>query len=193
MSVFNLLPSATEEYEHAFWEKGFSDEEIDRIRQYGDSRMWEKAVVGQGDVNEDLRRTQISWLSLNSETEWLYQKLGYIARQLNGKFFGFDLSGFCEDLQYTVYDGAGARYGWHRDKGSNTPAPRKLSLVLQLSDPSEYDGGDLELLLEEAPLTVKKEKGLVYAFPSYVLHQVTPVTRGVRRSLVVWLVGPRFR
>jgi PKHD-type hydroxylase len=193
MSIYNLMPANGPEFDHAYWERGFSDEEIDRIRQYGDSLMWEKAVVGKGTVNEDLRKTQVSWIALNPETQWIYDRLGYIARQLNFQFFGFDLTGFYEDLQYTVYDGEGACYGWHRDKGGDTQVPRKLSMTLQLSDPSEYDGGELQLSLEASPLTLAKGKGILHAFPSYVLHQVTPVTRGVRRSLVVWLVGPRFR
>jgi PKHD-type hydroxylase len=193
MSIYQLLPSNGPDTEHAFWENGFSEDEVSRIRQYGDSLMWEKASVGSGTLNEQLRQTQLAWITLNPETSWLYEKLGFIARQLNSQFFGFDLFGFHEDLQYTVYDGGGAHYGWHRDKGGTTQSPRKLSLVLQLSSPDEYDGGELQLFLESEPLTVKREKGLVYAFPSYVMHQVTPVTRGVRRSLVVWLVGPRFR
>jgi PKHD-type hydroxylase len=71
--------------------------------------------------------------------------------------------------------------------------PRKLSVVLQLSDPSEYEGGDLEIMNCSEPTQVKKEKGLVTAFPSFMLHRVTPVTKGIRRTLVVWLTGPRFR
>jgi PKHD-type hydroxylase len=193
MSIYQLLPSNGPDHEYAYWENGFSEDEVSRIRQYGDSLMWEKASIGAGAMNEQLRKTQVSWISQNADTTWIYDKLGFIARQLNSQFFGFDLFGFHEDLQYTVYDGAGTRYGWHRDKGATTQSPRKLSLVLQLSNPDEYDGGDLQLFLEEDPLTARKEKGIVYAFPSYVMHQVTPVTRGVRRSLVVWLVGPRFR
>lgn len=193
MSIYQLLPSSPPEVEHAFWEQGFSEDDVARVRQYGDSLMWEKAVVGAGSLNEQLRKTQVAWINLNQDTGWLYDKLGFIARSLNGQFFGFDLFGFHEDLQYTVYDGDGACYGWHRDKGETTQSPRKLSLVLQLSSPDEYDGGDLQLFLGNEPITLKKEKGLVYAFPSYVMHQVTPVTKGVRRSLVVWLVGPRFR
>jgi len=72
-------------------------------------------------------------------------------------------------------------------------SPRKLSVVIQLSDPSEYDGGNLQFMLGNESENAKKEKGMLYAFPSWVLHRVTPVTEGTRRSLVIWLSGPKFK
>jgi PKHD-type hydroxylase len=62
-----------------------------------------------------------------------------------------------------------------------------------LSDPSEYDGGDLEIWTGTEPKVLDKTKGIVHAFPSFVMHRVTPVTRGVRRTLVIWIAGPKFR
>lgn len=108
-------------------------------------------------------------------------------------FFDFDLYGFVEDFQYIVYNSDNSHYDWHMDKGTLTSPPRKLSLVLQLTDPSEYEGGDLELNYCSQPVKTKKERGLVYAFPSWVVHRVTPVTKGVRKTLVVWIAGPKFR
>ena len=70
---------------------------------------------------------------------------------------------------------------------------RKLSLVVQLSDPEDYEGGDLEIYTGHEPLVVKKKKGMTAFFPSYQLHGVTPVTKGTRYSLVVWVHGPAFR
>ena len=71
-------------------------------------------------------------------------------------------------------------------------SPRKLTLVLQLSDPSEYEGGELQSLTSLQPGTVNKKKGIIAAFPSWTLHQVTPVTKGVRKTLVIWVAGPQF-
>jgi PKHD-type hydroxylase len=115
---------------------------------------------------------------------------------LNGQFFQFDLYGFNEDMQYTVYDGEQqGHYTWHLDdSGKNTQrGPRKLSLVIQLSDPSDYEGGELQLQTGPDPTIVDKAKGLVAAFPSYTLHRATPVTKGIRKTLVVWITGPAFR
>jgi len=72
-------------------------------------------------------------------------------------------------------------------------SPRKLSLVLQLTDPEEYEGGDLELMTSSDPIAVLKQRGLISVFPSFVLHRVTPVTKGTRRTLVVWACGPEFK
>jgi PKHD-type hydroxylase len=72
-------------------------------------------------------------------------------------------------------------------------SPRKLSLILQLSDATEYEGGELQLKDSSDHTAVERKKGHLIAFPSYLLHRVTPVTKGIRRSLVVWISGPAFR
>ena len=83
-------------------------------------------------------------------------------------------------------------YGWHQDFGGLLS--RKLSLVMQLSDPEEYEGGELQIMVGgEKPISINKQKGLVVVFPSWAVHQVTPVTKGLRQSLVAWVSGPNFR
>ena len=70
---------------------------------------------------------------------------------------------------------------------------RKLSLTILLSDPSEFDGGDL--IVWGSPttqITTEKKLGRAYAFPSFIPHHITPVTSGIRKSLVIWVVGPKF-
>ena len=200
MSTYFFAPSpdlSTKEQPFATWENGFNDSQINDIIRIGDSLIPREATVGghNGElhIETNIRKSKTSWISLNNETGWLYDSLAYIVRQLNGQFFEFDLDGFVEDFQYTVYDGSGDHYSWHIDKGSSTISPRKLSIVLQLTDPSEYEGGDLELFTSSTPIVAKKQKGIIYAFPSWILHRVTPVTSGVRRSLVVWVAGPKFR
>jgi PKHD-type hydroxylase len=70
---------------------------------------------------------------------------------------------------------------------------RKLSCVVQLSDPSDYEGGELQMNSGAQIISVPREKGLVTFFSSFVLHRVTPVTKGVRKSLVAWISGPNLR
>jgi PKHD-type hydroxylase len=199
MSIYLLPPSppiAIPEVPFATWSGGFSDDDIKQIIEVCDKITLNKATVGgEGAVVDKIRKTKIGWIQLSPETDFIYSRLGDIANRLNGQFFDFDIWGFVEDLQYTVYEGTDeGHYTWHLDRGiGNDTSPRKLSLVLQLSDPSEYEGGDLEIMSEVEPTQVKKEKGLVAAFPSFMLHRVTPVTKGIRRTLVVWLSGPRFR
>jgi PKHD-type hydroxylase len=82
-------------------------------------------------------------------------------------------------------------YGWHQDFGGGIS--RKLSMAVQLSDPSEYDGGALQVMTSGEPQSIPKKRGMIAVFPSYILHQVTPVTRGSRQSLVAWVSGPPFK
>ena len=177
----------------AWWEGAFTDEEIEKIKEYAKTLETETARVGKGEAPPDqIRKTKVSWISNTPEASWLYERMADVARKLNAQFYNFDLYGFCEDMQFTVYDETDAHYTWHIDMGDNS-APRKISMVLQLSDPSEYEGGELQVFDKAEPETVNKQKGLIAVFPSYALHRVTPVTKGVRYSLVVWTCGPAFK
>jgi PKHD-type hydroxylase len=198
MAIYQIAPSPSlgiPEISFASWRDGFTEEEIDKIVSIGDSLTIKSASVGpDSKVEEAVRSSKIGWINLTPETNFIYDRIAFIARQLNGEFFNLDIWGFVEDFQYTIYDGKDDHYTWHLDRGGNaTNAPRKLSLVIQLSDPSEYEGGDLEIFDAPVPTQVTKQKGLVVAFPSFILHRVTPVTKGIRKTLVVWLAGPQFK
>ena len=121
------------------------------------------------------------------------------ASQANeGMGWGYALSSL-ESLQLTTYR-PGDTHGWHMDTLSHGAEVRKLTVVVQLDDGTAYDGGDLELLTfgvpDPAPFPLPadamRQRGTVAVFPSFLLHRVTPVTRGARRTLVAWFVGPRF-
>ena len=179
------------------WEGGFNDEDVANIIDIGEARPAQDGNVGTAENNElieEIRRSKISWIDLQADSQWLYDRLSHIASTLNGQYYKYDLYGFHEHFQYTVYDSSNQdHYTWHLDSGTKSTAPRKFSLVLQLSDPSEYEGGDLEIYYSAQPTQIRKEKGLVVAFPSCMLHRVTPVTSGIRKTLVMWCVGPAFR
>lgn len=199
MSVYQFAPAIATRQHLPFvtWDDGFTTEEVERIRAYGDSLALTKAVIDQRSEKEDfgdIRQSKVGWISNNPDTNWLYDRLAFITRQLNAKFYNFDLFGFCEDMQYTTYDAQETgHYTWHVDMTETALAPRKFSLVVQLSDPAEYEGGDLQIFTQSVPIDVDKKKGLIAAFPSWALHRVTPITSGTRRSLVVWVCGPSFR
>ena len=202
MTNFIFAPSpnfGVSEHPFATWNNAFSEEEIQNIINSGEKRNPTSAFLDKGDENTSIRNSRTSWLNFSSDTAWLYEKLAYIARQLNGQFYKFDLYGFSEDMQYTVYDGSfekSGHYTWHQDSGVglNTDLPpRKLTMVVQLSGPDEYEGGDLQIMTGPKEETVEKCKGRVVIFPSYHMHRVTDVISGTRRSLVVWITGPAFR
>jgi len=183
---------------YAWWENGFTNDELNWLQSQA-REVKEKAGVGGGGVgvvNSDIRRSGLNWMPNNQETQWVFEKLGHIVSSLNAQFFRVDLTGFGENIQLTNYDGAEqGMYGWHVDMGPNPTTPcRKLSLVLQLSDPVEYEGGVLELKPHgDDVIKMRKQRGLVVVFPSWTLHQVTPVTQGSRQSLVAWITGPAFK
>jgi len=178
------------------WENGFTSEELNQIEDYCEQNLViDKATVFGKDKESDyveIRKSKTGWMSLTNKNQWFYDKIAFIARQLNSKFYDFDLYGFSEDMQYTVYDKDGDHYDWHIDAGNST-VPRKLSLVLLLTDPTEYLGGDLQFMTNKDIITATPARGLVIGFPGFRLHRVTPVTSGVRKSIVIWISGPSFR
>lgn len=190
-----LTPYALPVQSFAWWENGFTEQELNWLQERA-IKADHQAQVG-GVANADLakiRRSRVSWLEKNQETIWLFEKLGEIASLLNAQYYRFDLTGFGEPLQLTNYDQSEhGMYGWHVDYGGNLRISRKFSMVLQLTDPSQYEGGNLQVLTSGEPETIRKQRGLLAVFPSYVLHQVTPVTSGSRQSLVAWVSGPAFK
>lgn len=191
-----LTPYAMPVEPFAWWEGAFTDQELNWLQEQA-IKAEQRAQVGgdpQGDDLAKVRRSKVSWISKTQDTAWVYEKLAHVASSLNAQFYRFDLTGFGEALQLTNYDQSEqGMYGWHQDYGGRISPSRKLSLVLQLTDPSEYEGGNLQILTSGEPVTIRKQRGFIAAFPSYVLHQVTPVTRGSRQSLVAWISGPAFK
>lgn len=192
--MYKLKPYVKPTAPFAWWEGAFSDEELNFLQEQA-MRATSKAEVG-GDgrqtVNDEIRRSTVSWLYDNPENNWVYERLSNIVSSLNADYFNFDLEGI-ESLQLTNYDEKDkGTYGWHQDFGETAPG-RKLSLSLQLSDPNAYDGGDLQLKYGANPETMVKKRGHIVVFPAWALHQVTPVTRGNRQSLVAWVHGEPFK
>jgi len=191
-----LTPYAMPVEPFVWWEGGFTEQELNWLQEQA-QKAEQQAQVGGGVEQEALkkiRRSQLSWLNKTQDTAWVFEKLGHIASSLNAQYYRFDLTGFGEPIQLTNYDQSEqGMYGWHVDYGGRINISRKLSLVLQLTDPSQYEGGNLQVTTGGQPQTVRKQRGLVAAFPSYVLHQVTPVTSGSRQSLVAWVSGPPFK
>ncbi|MBW8708470.1 MAG: 2OG-Fe(II) oxygenase [Alphaproteobacteria bacterium] len=179
------------------WPGLFSTAELDALVRLGDGLALEKAELSRGRGYENIRKTMVAWVPRGPATEHVYRRLEEAVLELNARFFRFDLSGLAM-LQYALYGGPeGGHFDWHKDYGrdASDPAqePRKLTLSLQLSEASDYKGCDLQVrggnLIDTAP----RARGTLVAFPANVLHQVTPIESGIRRSLVIWAVGPDFR
>lgn len=179
----------------AWWEGAVTEKNLDSLQRAAASSTF-KAVVGSGEksrVDSKIRRSTIVWLSYDEAPE-LYSILGHVVEELNADFFRYDLTGFKEKIQLSNYSSEDrGTYSWHMDRGGKAVS-RKLSLVMQLSDPNSYEGGELQLNFGgDDPLVIPKKRGLITVFPSWAIHRVSPVISGSRQSLVAWIAGPEFK
>lgn len=178
-------------HEFGWYDGAFTDLEMDAIIEIGERSTLQKATT-YGNDGPEIRSSSVAFLYPNEHTDWIFRTLAGITDQMNRQFFGFDLTGFHQGLQFTRYTAPGQHYQWHIDKGFGIPV-RKLSLSLLLSDPETFTGGDLELAQGPDAQTMERRRGRITFFPGWVRHRVTPVTEGTRYSLVAWIGGPPFR
>jgi PKHD-type hydroxylase len=178
-----------------------------------DSQMGDSKLMGDA-LNKDKRNSKNAWVPTN---HWLGGFIWHYVQRANRENFLYDLRNIDgENMQYTQY-GPGEFYSWHNDAGisghykpqavgnrvdglandfvnENIELVRKLSFVLQLSDPDDYEGGNLQLLDEAGrSYFAPRAKGTVIVFDSRTQHRVLPVKSGLRKSLVGWVVGPRWK
>jgi len=172
------------------WDRAISFNDIDNyVNRFEKLEAIDATIFSQGDVNTEIRSSKVRWVHDQDIRNVLSD---YVVRA-NVNAFGVDIYNYCE-VQYTEYYATeNGHYGWHHDVHwqSLANSDRKLSITVQLSDPSEYEGGDFEF--SECDNPTSKEKGTIIVFPSYLSHRVTPVTKGVRKSLVAWFHGPRWK
>ena len=195
------LPDMTGWY---FFENAFTPEELDDINEMIIPIPYVAATIANNTGQKEMRKyrkSNIKWISATDDFNnsfhrhhWLYDRLMECITEANDVMWNFDLHGLTDSIQYTEYDGTEEGfYGWHVDIGPRELALRKVSLVVQLSDPSEYEGGELHLKTGSGETTTPNMRGTVIVFPSYLLHRVTPVTSGLRKSLVLWAGGSRLK
>jgi len=137
------------------------------------------AGVGKNNKKSSGRSTKVSFIDNEFTKSFIYELVksnyeNYIIEE-------------AEDLQFATYS-VGDFYGLHRD--ANKKNGRVLSVSIQLSDPSDYEGGDLCMHgIGGAPSPLENAQGTAIIFPSNLLHEVEPVTKGIRHSLVQWFKG----
>jgi len=178
--------------EWAYWDDLFTAEECKKIIALAEKDGFEDGVVRDGDLDLSERRSKINWLAPSDETVWIYEKITNAVLTLNSKYFNFDLFGFTEAFQVTKYTAPDGCYDAHVDTVANGII-RKLTAVVQLTHPDEYEGGGLELVYSKNPTPMEKTLGRLVLFPSYVLHRVVPVSSGTRYSMVCWATGAPFK
>lgn len=184
----------------AYWENFLTLDEINTILAQPEWLSMQNGCIGGagGTMNVDfnIRASQVTWLGSKPELQSIWIKLADIVAEVNSRFFHFDLTGFHEPMQLGLYtEEQQGHYSWHTDAGpDDNKVPRKLSVAMLLSDPSEFEGGEFQVkTYSDEVQTLECKKGRAWFFPSYTLHRVAPVTKGIRRSLVLWVGGPAFR
>lgn len=169
---------------------------IDEVKKYqlNDAEIQvKKKNVKTSDIDEEIRDSKIYFIDYDdTKFDWLFEKILQKLVNVNHDYFKFDIIGFQESLQFTEYNAPSGHYSDHTDKLLRGKV-RKLTMVIQLTDPEEYEGGELELCLGGKPFVVSKEQGTLVTFPSYNLHRVQATTKGTRHSLVGWVTGRPFR
>ena len=191
------------EYYYCYYKKVIPLATCKKILKAGRKKIIKKGTTLDKKVN--LRDCKVSWIN----DKWIYDIINPFIHKANkesGWNFDWDWN---ETSQFTIYE-KGHYYGWHNDQ---TPTPmkhpdkningkiRKLSLTLQLTDKTKYEGGDFQFkwiqndkkdLLNIITLDDAKEVGTIIIFPSFVWHQVLPIIKGKRESLVNWSIGKSF-
>lgn len=149
---------------------------------------------GKQKIDEDRRKSKVAWVATDS---WIAGIMHNLINCANQDFYHFDLTKWADKIQYTVYEDKNSHYSWHQDSALSQfdeKTCRKLSISLLLSDPDEYEGGELQLLYSgNKVVTFKPELGSAVIFPSSITHRVRKVKSGKRESLVGWYGGPFWK
>tara|TARA_R110002050_G_scaffold14395_1_gene45475 strand:- start:960 stop:1541 length:582 start_codon:yes stop_codon:yes gene_type:complete len=174
----------------------FTPQQCQLVINKGMSLKKEQAKVGmnrpEGGLDTKKRITSISWIPFKDMPE-MYRDIEATMLKANNNHFGFDGLKLTEPAQFTHYH-TGGFYDWHMDNdvaGKHEPPIRKISMTLLLSDPSTFEGGELEFMSKGK--SAKLKQGQAIFFASWLQHRVKPVTRGERKSLVMWFGGPPFK
>ena len=174
----------------------FTPQQCEMVIQAGHKQKLEVAQVGmnkpEGGVDTKKRTTTISWIPFKEMTE-MYSQIEATMQATNLNHFGFENMKITEPAQFTEYP-KGGFYDWHMDldiNGTHEPPVRKISMTILLSDPSTFKGGHLEFMEKNKVPELKQGQAIFFA--SFIRHRVAPVTKGMRRSLVMWFGGTPFK
>ena len=192
-------------HNYYYFKKAIPFETCKKILKAGRKKTIQQAILNKGVLNKTKRNCKVAWLN----DKWIYDILNPFIHSANknaGWNFQWDWN---ETSQFTIYK-RGHYYGWHTDQGPNAikhksknlnGKTRKLSLTLQLTDKTKYEGGDFQFrwidtskknLLNITTVVDAKDIGTIIIFPSFIHHQVLPITKGKRESLVNWSIGNAF-
>lgn len=188
-----------------YYPKAFGEHQIELLEELVKDYEFKKGETGIKEWNNQTsdystNNRNIAYLYPEEKTHGLYEFLEQFVHKANADTYQFNLSYSTDPIHYVIYPEDGGHLTWHMDIGAGHVNLRKLAMTVQLSDPDDYEGGDFQVWVggdsnteSESILTLSREKGDVLIFPTYLMHRVTPVTRGERKALVFWVGGEPFR
>ena len=195
-----------------YYPKHFNDEKIEAIHEMvrRGGYKFEKGGTGGDNQPKDQHYSNnrdIAYVPGDPNSWWLYNELEKCVMEANVRMFQFDIHHVTDPLHYVIYPTPnvpdktgqtrpeGGYLDWHMDIGKGEVNRRKLATTVQLSDPNDYEGGDFQVWYggREKFITLPREKGDVLIMPSFVMHNVSPITKGERRALVFWTGGEPFK
>ncbi len=201
-----IFDTETNDPQQYYWFKSaLTKEEVDKVIKLASElpEAHRATTIGQeGDGATSTRSSMIKWIPHGGTWDWLYERMMDCAVEANKNCWKFDMQSVLESIQYTEYYASEkGHYDWHQDIGSGKlPSKRKVSITIQLSESEDYEGGDLLICTGsngegklDNVIECPRGKGVGVLFPSYMMHRVSPVTKGTRKSLVLWVGGSHYR
>jgi PKHD-type hydroxylase len=191
-------------YPYCCYDGAFSEKELDEMCNYFSIFDMKSATVTDVDnpLSENQRRSKIKFFLRDNYTIPIFNTMNHVIEEMNDRFYNFILNGY-DSFQYTEYHHEEkGEYKFHMDTGIGNRndggefETRKLSIIMCLNRPNEdFEGGQFYMNLdsEKNAFEVEMKRGRIILFPSFLIHRVAPVTKGVRKSLVTWVTGPKFR
>ena len=147
-----------------------------------------------GGRKESVRSVNLVDVNFIESNDWIYRKIITNVYNANEKWWNFDISGIEQKFMIGKYKKKNTgKYLPHTDYSQIGMFPRKITVIVQLTDPNKYEGCSTKLFYQESPEVVSKELGSMTMFPSYTLHEVEPVTKGSRYAMFGWIYGPHWK
>lgn len=172
----------------------FSVEECEKIMALGKAQAEREGRLDPTIDQSDLppaRSSKVTWFHLEENNKWIFERVKALVELVN-EHYKFEISGMYEAIQFSRYE-KGDYYHWHQDLGPGTYSIRKISVVIHLSEPGQFEGGELQTMQSGQPAACQWEQGSATIMPAYEAHRVTEMLSGERYSLVCWVSGPCFK
>lgn len=208
MSTYTFDQPVNDPQQWYWFKSALTKEEVNKIIMQASELPVERATTIssdgtpiEGNDPDGVRSSMVKWIPQNNNWDWLYAKMKELAVEANDNLWNFDLHSAPESIQYTEYYAhENGHYDWHQDIGPGPlPSRRKISITIQLSESEEYEGGELQITTggdtsnNWGAQSCPRGGGVAVLFPSYMMHRVSPVTKGTRKSLVLWVGGSHYK